>query len=341
MAMSELGGVFVGGTGRSGTTVLTHLLSAGPHLERTVPTEVRFLTDSGGLLDLIAAGPRWTRAMGAAGAAESRADRAFLVGVLPERVRRRLHLVTAAEFSARMRGEWFNRDAGDGRVRGLHRGMSRRDLEAALAAFELGYPQDAVPAARQLAIDVLSLLSKAVRRGESPAPEPGPAEPRPHVWVESTPDNARRAPEILALLPSSRVIHVVRDGRDTAASVVGRSWGPRDPLRALRWWESRLVDAYRGLAQAPPHAVLTIRLEDLVERDRAGTFERLRAFLRLDGAREWEYLTSRMPAERAHPGRWRDEVPQHLHAQFEHRYQSALVRIRARFGQVPPTEDLD
>lgn len=321
-------GVFIGGTGRSGTTVLSHMLAAGPQLARTVPTEVRFLTDRGGLLDLLACCSGGHRRMIA---------RMPLAALAPLALRRRLGVVSEEQFTARMRGWWFNRDMGDGRARGLHRGMTADDLDRALADFISAFTADPLTSARTLAETVLGTLCGAPDASVTGTRVTG----SPAGWIESTPDNARAAAGLLTLLPAARVVHVVRDGRDTAASVIGRSWGPSEPFAALRWWERRLTEAYRGLERSHTPGVLTVRLEDLVIRHRRPTFERLIGFLNLDGAAEWAYLTQQMPPERSHAGRWQSEIPGHLQQRFTREYFAALRRVRHRFGSVPPTEDLD
>ena len=45
--------IFVGGTGRSGTTIIAELLNAHPAMRSSLPIELKFTTNAGGLLDLI------------------------------------------------------------------------------------------------------------------------------------------------------------------------------------------------------------------------------------------------------------------------------------------------
>ena len=44
--------VFVGGTGRSGTTIVADLLNNHPDVRSSLPIELKFTTNAGGLLDL-------------------------------------------------------------------------------------------------------------------------------------------------------------------------------------------------------------------------------------------------------------------------------------------------
>ena len=52
-----------------------------------------------------------------------------------------------------------------------------------------------------------------------------------------------------------------RDGRDVAASVARRPWGPNDVASALVWWADNLIEIHRSIERADPARVRTIRLE--------------------------------------------------------------------------------
>ena len=54
------------------------------------------------------------------------------------------------------------------------------------------------------------------------------------TWVEMTPPNAKAADTLCRMFPRARIVHMVRDGRDVAASVARRTWGPNDIESALR-----------------------------------------------------------------------------------------------------------
>jgi hypothetical protein len=86
------------------------------------------------------------------------------------------------------------------------------------------------------------------------------------VVVEKTPSHSTCAPAIAAFAPDAVVVHLVRDGRDAAASLLaaGRSWGgwwaPRTVARAAAMWRDHVVGA-RECAAANPY--LELRYEDL------------------------------------------------------------------------------
>ena len=82
-----------------------------------------------------------------------------------------------------------------------------------------------VAACRRLYLDLLWPLAE--RRGK-----PG--------LVEMSSHNVREAQTLMRLFPEARVVHALRDGRDSASSVSGKTWGPRSTRAAIGWWADRL-----------------------------------------------------------------------------------------------------
>lgn len=86
------------------------------------------------------------------------------------------------------------------------------------------------------------------------------------VVVEKTPSHSTCAAAIAAFAPDAIVVHLVRDGRDAAASLLaaGRSWGgwwaPRTVARAAAMWSEHVLGA-RECAAANPY--LELQYEDL------------------------------------------------------------------------------
>lgn len=85
----------------------------------------------------------------------------------------------------------------------------------------------------------------------------------PAVWIDHTPNNARRALTLMRAFPDARFIHVVRDGRAVAASLRKLEWGPNTMRRAARFW---LEGLSFGLAAESAFADRSIRVryEDVV-----------------------------------------------------------------------------
>jgi hypothetical protein len=105
--------VFVGGAGRSGTTILARLI--GEHSRYyTIPFEIRFHTGPIGLTDLLA-------------------DR-----------------VPMKKFITRLRSYWWRRPNRKGGMVGLHRITSEEAFEAAVSEFQKGWKRDRLEASQTL-----------------------------------------------------------------------------------------------------------------------------------------------------------------------------------------------
>lgn len=116
--------IFVGGTGRSGTTLTARLLGASCFVH-SIPIEIRFHVDPDGLTDVI----------------DGR--------------------VEVDRFIRKMHTHWYRRTAGPGEDRGLHLIMGERELREATAAFSgTARIDDSVRAARRLMGDLLDPLAR-------------------------------------------------------------------------------------------------------------------------------------------------------------------------------------
>lgn len=82
-------------------------------------------------------------------------------------------------------------------------------------------------------------------------------------WGDKS-DYLDRMHEINQLLPGVQFIHIIRDGRDVASSVLKQAFGPDDIIRAAEWWNEHLWVARRIGAFLGPDRYCEVRYEDLV-----------------------------------------------------------------------------
>ncbi|MEZ5155639.1 MAG: sulfotransferase [Solirubrobacterales bacterium] len=81
-------------------------------------------------------------------------------------------------------------------------------------------------------------------------------------WGDKTPGYVKSMREIQGYLPEARFIHLIRDGRDVALSVLKQTWGPQSVEAAAEKWRSRVN---RGRSQAPYLGYyLEVKFEDLI-----------------------------------------------------------------------------
>ncbi|MBA2521918.1 MAG: sulfotransferase [Solirubrobacterales bacterium] len=286
--------VFIGGTGRSGTHALAHLLGRHSHFA-DVPIEARFHCNKRGMPDLL----------------EGR--------------------ITLRSYLAKLRGFWWHRVRVDGQPRGLYNLLRRAELDAALERFEARFEADPVDACRGLYLDLLSPV--AARRGK-----PG--------LVEMSSHNVRESQTIMRLFPQARIIHALRDGRDSASSVSGKTWGPRSTGAAIGWWADRLRAIERGVRGSEDGATFSIPadrfrvvlLDDLVGVNRNDVYGGLLEFLGVGDEPDMRsYFEREMTAERAHVGRWRSDLRSPERVWIQRRYERTVARLEREDNHAAPS----
>jgi hypothetical protein len=158
------------------------------------------------------------------------------------------------------------------------------------------------------------------------------------TWVEHSPENVTIAPTLYRLFPNLKFVHSMRDGRDVASSMTRVPWGPDNLIEAIRWWGRRLRLAHRQTGELPDDRVHILHLEDLVTNDREGAYTGLLEFLELDDEPSLrEYFDDNIQPDRAHIGRWKEDVAPEEHAEVDAVYDSVLESLRADGVSIPVT----
>ena len=83
-------------------------------------------------------------------------------------------------------------------------------------------------------------------------------------WIDGTPSNKNFLPTLLRLFPEARAIHIVRDGRAVAHSVMNRDWGPNTVITAAWWWLGHLSHGLAAELSLPSERIKRIQYEALV-----------------------------------------------------------------------------
>jgi hypothetical protein len=81
-------------------------------------------------------------------------------------------------------------------------------------------------------------------------------------WGDKTPGYLRYMRRIEWVLPEARFIHVIRDGRDVALSVLPMNWGPGTITEAAELWVERVTLARENGATVSHY--MEIKYEDLI-----------------------------------------------------------------------------
>ncbi len=84
------------------------------------------------------------------------------------------------------------------------------------------------------------------------------------IWGDKTPAYIQGLHVLNAMFPEARFVHIIRDGRDVALSLMRQWWGPNDFVNALRYWRERVACARKMLRMLPPGRFVELRYEDLI-----------------------------------------------------------------------------
>jgi Sulfotransferase family len=83
-------------------------------------------------------------------------------------------------------------------------------------------------------------------------------------WGDKTPGYVTHLPFLADLFPDSQFVHVLRDGREVAASLADWSWGPPSAVSGAFWWVHKVQAGRRAGRRLPADRYLEVRLEDLI-----------------------------------------------------------------------------
>ena len=302
--------VFVGGTGRSGTTVMGDLLGKHPDVRTSTPIEIKFLSNRSGLLDVVF------------GRDDSLNRKKDSVSVIHFRTYRKRKLREKeklanilAEFEDQVWNKWWDIDAPPPHGRGLISGISRPNLEKLMTALRRDLKINRIWAARRFMKRFIALQDEAGSE---------------KYWVETTPMNIPTADKLLKLFPNALFITMVRDPRDVIASLLTKNWGPTTPMEGLTWIEKRLTDGHNALKAVPTKQKITIALEDLAIDNREETYRRLTNFLGItDSPQMRKFFEEELTPENATSGRWKKEISS---PEFDAAYAAMKLRLTELSG---------
>ena len=284
--------VFSGGIGRSGTTIVGHILRKHPNLFSGAPNEIRFITEVYGLLDLVYGMHRIPRTQ------LTFREQISLLNPLNLSIKFRYKM-----FRRKASGYWWKRINRVGEESGIHRSMNWKKWAALLDELEQGL-DDPVKAGRAFLFGYI----RSHRRFKGQK-----------YWMDTTPPNMMFAAEIYRLFPEARFIEMRRNPLDNLSSVIPEPWGPNDLRSALPWFRDRISLAVQAKTKIPKHQHLTLWLEDLVSNAREQSYQRLLEVVGLtDDEKMREFFNQEVNGDRAHIGRWRSDFqdPEVVRAEY-------------------------
>lgn len=261
--MSAFRPVFIGGAGRSGTTLAVDLLGTHAKLSPVYETD-------------------------------------FVLGVAREMLARRPVPETAAAVR-RLMAQWteplplrpHNKRAHERYLHGPHYILFERAFALqATETFIDELPTDPIGGFRRF---VEALFARHAELDGKP------------FWVNKTPSYISALGFLQRVWPDLLFVHCVRDGRDVAASVLTRPWGPNTWAEAGGWWRDQVRPGLEFAARNPGQ-VAVLRYEEVLERP-AQAIEGVLGALGLGGAAATvsKYLEAGAALDPARTGGWRSQ----------------------------------
>lgn len=146
------------------------------------------------------------------------------------------------------------------------------------------------------------------------------------------------------LFPDAKFIHIIRDGRDVANSVLKLSWGPKDIIQAAEWWQYHVVLGRRMGAMLGNNRYTEVSYENLVSKTE-NELERLCEFIGVDystemlnyyrkpldsipDSRKKQHYNADSPPKKDRIAAWKKEMPPSDVSIFNHYAARALRECR-------------
>ena len=322
--------IFVGGTGRSGTSIVKEMLARDP-AAASLPFEYRFIIDPDGLVDFYTSyAASWSPYM-----ADRRLKRLerFLKGLGEEPATHR--------FLGSLIRSW-NRDGKKLTPRAYHGWELTQHLpnfehhvdELMSRLVEFSFPAcwvgaesyqarhqvyHAPPKSRQELAPILGDFIHAVVNDLL-------NQDGKQYLVEDNTWNVLFARELLELCPGARILHVYRDPRDVVASFSQQRWSPNDKEQAATWYRSMMDRWFAIRRELDPSSFFEIGLEHLV----ADPESTIRSVCEFAGI-AFHPAMLQIDLSHAHTGRWKQEFSK----QEQVRVQKILGDIVEKLGYLP------
>lgn len=100
-------------------------------------------------------------------------------------------------------------------------------------------------------------------------------------WGDKTPIYNHHLDVLYELFPEAKYIHMIRDGRDVALSVMNRYWGPKNIFTAAHEWKEEIALIDEFIPRLPANQILEIKYEELLGTP-IETFMRIYDYLEID-----------------------------------------------------------
>ena len=300
--------IFIGGTGRSGTTILSKVLGKHKEIYR-YPFETRFIIDPGGLIDLIPAlSDNWSPWIADTAV---RRFRRFMWELYPPTAKRFVRklegqILPKIGFSPPRYSMWTSFDSI----------MPRKTFSRTVDAFlkkivyrefrgywvgseEYSFRPKIVVTKRFERDEIIKIARDFVNNLSSyPLKKEGKK-----IWLDHTPFNILNASFLYEMFPNMKLIHIYRDPRDVISSYKTKSWGGNSAMDNAIWIREILRKWDEEKRKIPKDIYYEARMEDFIRRPEK-ELKKLMEFLDLD----FDRRMMEIDLSKGHIGRWKKDL---------------------------------
>lgn len=130
--------------------------------------------------------------------------------------------------------------------------------------------------------------------------------------ADSTPESVMNSDRIVEIIPNSKFIHMIRDGRDSGYSeyLTMKDYKFSNRIKnefdGLNYWYERIIKSFKSLEKLNNDKFVNIRIEDFVVNDSKNQKEKIINFLKIDNEiRMKSFYSNKIKESSMSTGKWK------------------------------------
>ena len=130
--------------------------------------------------------------------------------------------------------------------------------------------------------------------------------------ADSTPESVMNSDRIVEIIPNSKFIHMIRDGRDSGYSeyLTMKDYKFSNRIKnefdGLNYWYERIIKSFKSLEKLNNDKFVNIRIEDFVVSDSKNQKEKIINFLKIDNEiRMKSFYSNKIKESSMSTGKWK------------------------------------